>query len=104
VSYSVQFAPEVSEQLDRIHDYIARADSSFTASRYVDAIVDYCESLATFPQRGKGRNDLMPGLRITHYRKRTVIAFIISEDQVSIVGVFYGGQDYESILEDSGDV
>lgn len=29
------------------------------ASRYVDAIITYCEGLATFPMRGRGRDDLL---------------------------------------------
>jgi plasmid stabilization system protein ParE len=46
------------------------------------------------------RDDIRPGLRITHYRKRTVIAFAVDThaQQVSILGVFHGGQDYETAL------
>ena len=43
---------------------------------------------------------MRPGLRITHYKKRAVIAFDVDADVVSIIGVFYGGQDYETILQD----
>ena len=32
--------------------------------------------------------------------KRAVIAFAVDAELVSIVGVFYGGQDYETILTD----
>ena len=39
-------------------------------------------------------------LRVTHYKKRTIIAFDVDSEQVSIIGVFYGGQDFESILKD----
>ena len=39
-------------------------------------------------------------LRITNYKGRTVIAFAVDADQVSIIGVFYGGQDYETALQD----
>jgi hypothetical protein len=28
-----------------------------------------------------------------------VIAFTVDDDQVSIIGVFYGGQDYEAALQ-----
>ena len=38
------------------------------AERYVDALVSYCESLATFPQRGARRDDIRPGLRLVPYR------------------------------------
>jgi len=32
-----------------------------------------------------------------------VIAFDVDTQQVSIIGVFYGGQDYESALQDDLD-
>jgi toxin ParE1/3/4 len=37
---------------------------------------------------------------VTNYRKRTVIAYIVNENAVSIIGVFHGGQDYEAALQD----
>ena len=39
-----------------------------------------------------------PGLRITNYKKRAVIAFTADAKRVSIIGIYYGGQDYESAL------
>jgi plasmid stabilization system protein ParE len=103
VSYTVQFAPEALDQLDAIEDYIAHAGSPLTATRYVDTIVAYCESLTTFPQRGIRRDDLMLGLRITNHRHTAAIAFMVDIDaeRVSILGVFYGGQDYETVLLDA---
>lgn len=100
MSYRVQFAPEALDQLDAIEDYIARAGSTITATRYVDAIVGYCESLATFPLRGSRRDDLVPGLRITNYRGEVVFAFLVDADAqtVSIAGVFYGGRDYDALM------
>ena len=49
------------------------------------------------------RDDVRPGLRITNYKKRAVIAFDVDAEQVSILGIFYGGQDYESILQDESE-
>lgn len=46
------------------------------------------------------RDDVRPGLRITNYKKRAVIAFDVDAECVSIIGVFYGGQDYETMLQD----
>jgi toxin ParE1/3/4 len=40
------------------------------------------------------------GLRITNYKKRAVIAFDVDTEVVSIIGVFSGGQDYETVLRD----
>lgn len=97
-TFGIKFAPEALEQLDSLEQYIAEAASSTVAAGYIDAIVSYCESLQSFPNRGAQRDDIRPGLRITNYRGRTVIAFAVEEDQPTILGVFYGGQDYETAL------
>lgn len=98
--YRVQFSPEVRDKLDKLEARISAAGAPSTAARYIDAIVDFCESLATFPWRGVPRDDLLPGLRMTHYRKRTVIAYQVNGQVVSIVGLYYGGQDYEGQFAD----
>ncbi|MDQ0589574.1 type II toxin-antitoxin system RelE/ParE family toxin [Variovorax paradoxus] len=102
MNYRVVFAPEAEEQLAALYRYIAAAASPDIAARYTEAIVSYCESLCTFPHRGTMRDDVRPGLRITNYKKRAVIAFAVDAEQVLIIGVFYGGQDYETTLEDDG--
>lgn len=101
----VQFAPEALDRLDAIEDYIAHAGSPTVAVRYVDAIVAYRESLTTFPERGTRRDDLLPGLRITNYRRNAVIAFMVdpNAETVTILGVFYGGRDYEAALQDDAE-
>lgn len=100
MSHRVVFSPEAEEQLAALYGYIAAAASPAIAARYTEAIVNYCESLHAVPLRGMTRDDVRPGLRITNYRKRAVIAFAVDAEQVSIIGVFYGGQDYETILEE----
>ena len=100
MSYRVVFSPEAEEQLVALYGYIAAAASPDIAARYTDGIVSYCESLCTFPHRGTMRDDVRPGLRITNYKKRAVIAFDLYAETVSIIGIFYGGQDYETILQD----
>ena len=97
-TFGIKFAPEALEQLDSLEQYIAEVASSTVAAGYIDAIVSYCESLQSFPNRGTQRDDIRSGLRITNYRGRTVIAFAVQEDQPTILGVFYGGQDYETAL------
>lgn len=101
--YRVVFSPEAQEQLAELYRYIAEAASPDIAARYTEAIVSYCESLRTFPHRGTMRDEVRPGLRITNYKKRAVIAFDVDAEVVSIIGVFYGGQDYETILQDETD-
>ena len=63
-------------------------------------MVETCESLALFPMRGVPREDIRPGLRVTHHKGRTLIAYAVDEGAriVSIVGVLYGGRDLQSAL------
>lgn len=104
MSYSVVFSPEVLTQLDALEDYICDAGSPLVATRFIDNLVSYCESLGLFPLRGTRRDDLLTGLRITHYRRSTIIAFRMRPDceTVSIVGVFYGGQNYTALFQGEG--
>ena len=105
MTYRVRFALEAADQLEDLYGYISRSATSAISAGYVDAIVEHCEGWAVFPyrHRGQSREDLRPGLRTVSYRKRVVIAFSIDEDtkHVTILGVFYGGQDYESSLNES---
>jgi toxin ParE1/3/4 len=96
--FSVEFAPEAADQLEALEDYIAGQGSPETARAYVEAIMAYCENLLSFPHRGTVHDDIRAGLRVTNYKGSVVIAFAVKGETVYIIGVFYGGQDYESIL------
>jgi toxin ParE1/3/4 len=96
--YRVVFSPEAMAQVEALYHYVSQAAGPDVASRYTNAIVTYCEGLHTFPLRGMRRDDIRPGLRITNYKKRAVIAFAVDAEVVSVIGVYYGGQDYESVL------
>ena len=100
MSHSVVFAPEVSDQLEALFLYVAERSSPAIAERFTGAVVTTCERLALFPLRGVAREDIRPGLRLTHHKGRTMIAYAVDEDAqtVSILGVFYGGQDHETAL------
>lgn len=98
MSSTVVFTPEAEAQLIELYGYIAAEASPEIAARFTDAIVTYCESLNTFPARGSRRDDIRPGLRITSYRKRVAITFNVDDERVDVIGVFYGGQDYEGAL------
>ena len=58
-----------------------------------------CEKLEIFPHRGTRRDDLRPGLRTIGIRRRVMIAFAVEADAVTIIGIFYGGQDFEAALQ-----
>lgn len=70
------------------------------AERYTGAVVGTCEGEALFPLRGVPRDDIRTGLRVTHHRGRNLIAYALDEGTrtVSVLGILYGGQDYEGLL------
>ncbi|MBU0557351.1 MAG: type II toxin-antitoxin system RelE/ParE family toxin [Alphaproteobacteria bacterium] len=96
----VSFAPEAEAQLISLFRYIAREASADIADRYVGAIVEHCEKLAEFPHRGSPRDDVRLGLRTIAFRRRVTIAYSAIDASVTILGIFYGGQDFAALLGD----
>ena len=92
MTYSVRFVPRALEQLDDVQIYIEAVSSVRIAATYVESIIEYCESIATFSVRGVPRNDIRDGIRITHYRGRAIIAFTASTGTATILGIFYGAK------------
>lgn len=103
ITYNVSFSPEAESQLISLYEYISVNSSKLIAENYTNAIVAFCESMSIFPHRGILRNDIRPDLRITNYKKKVTIAFYIDEDReiIYIVGIFYGGQNYDTFLEET---
>lgn len=95
---SIILTPEARGHLDAIYDYIAAAASPDIAQRFTDGIVGHLGKLTDFPRRGTMRDDLRSGLRTISWRRRVTIAFAVEEAVVVIVGIFYGGRDFESLL------
>ncbi len=100
--YTVVFTPEAEEHLAALYRYIESEASPAIALRFSSAIVAHCEGFREFPRRTVRRDDIRAGLHITNFKGRAVIAFIVEADRVSVIGVFYGGRDYETLLQ-SGD-
>lgn len=98
MSLRVIFTPEADDQLLELHRYLAAAGSAEVAARYAESIVAFCEDLGTFPKRGRARDDIRSGLRTVGFKRRVVIAFAVLGQAVVIVGIFYGGRDYEAFL------
>ncbi len=100
-AYKVVENTEVLSDDVAIAEHITRRTGDLAlADRTVDAIRDFIKSLGTSPHRGVPRDDLHPALRLIPVGKRTVIAYEIDEDGgvVTVLRVFYGGQDYEAVI------
>ncbi len=101
--YSVIFSPRAQAHLGNIYAYIAERGGEERAERFISGIIDFCKGFSTFPERGTKRDDIRQNLRTIGYERRATIAFAVQDDLVIIHGVFYGGQDYDSVLQEDSD-
>lgn len=100
-TFRVGFEPEAEADLLAIYEYIKADGGLMRAGAYVARITEACMALSTFPERGIRRDDLAPGLRILGFERRAAIVFRIQGDTVRIIGVSYGGRNYEARLRPS---
>jgi len=87
--------------LDNLENWVEEHAGSARAEIYIDAIIDYCDGIVTFPLRGARRDDLHPGLRTTGFRRRVTIAFTVGDDEVLIWRILPAGRNIDDIIEDS---
>jgi len=97
-SFEVIFTRLAEQHVNELHAYISEHSNEERAYNYVGRIVECCKTLATFPQRGTKRDDVLPGLRVIGFERRVSIAFLVTADTVLIEGIFYGGRDFRANL------
>ncbi|MCZ8544802.1 type II toxin-antitoxin system RelE/ParE family toxin [Mesorhizobium qingshengii] len=99
----VEYRESASDDLANIFTHIAEATgSSDVALRFVLRIEDRCQSIGNAPRGGRSRDHIVPGLRTVPFEHSAVIAYIVEDDLVRIVNIFYGGRDYETLMRDGG--
>lgn len=94
----VVFSPEARNDLFEIYDWIAEKASPQNAISYIDRIEAYCLGFELASERGHRRDEISPGLRIVGFERRVTIAFAVDDDRVTILRLFYGGQNWEEKL------
>jgi len=91
----VVFTPEARNDLFEIYDWITEKASPQIAITYIDRIEAYCLGFELASERGHRCDDISLGLRIVGFERRVTIAFAADEDRVTILRLFYGGQNWE---------
>ncbi len=91
--FKVVFHPAAERELDDIFHTIVLGAGPLVASNYTEGLLDFIESLADFPKRGTIREGRVDGLRIIGYRRRVSIGFVVSDDTVTVLGVFAKGRN-----------
>ncbi|GJE18431.1 type II toxin-antitoxin system RelE/ParE family toxin [Methylobacterium marchantiae] len=97
---TVILSPEARADLLHLYDWIAEAASPAAALAYVERIEVYLRGFDLASERGTLREDIRPGLRTIGFQGRLSIAFTVDAQRVTILRIFYGGQDWETILHD----
>ncbi|MFN3943404.1 MAG: type II toxin-antitoxin system RelE/ParE family toxin [Allosphingosinicella sp.] len=89
----LEFAPEAEADLIDIATYIA-ADNPERALSFVDELEASCAGLLDYPDSGRERPDLAPGLRSKPHG-RHVIYYTPGVDMVRIERILHGARDVE---------
>lgn len=90
------------QDLDSIHDYIAKSDSVVNANYVLDQLMEVVESLSKFPDRGSYPKELA-ALGIKEYRqtffKSCRVSYRVIGNRVIIYLVTDGRRHMQSVLE-----
>jgi toxin ParE1/3/4 len=101
VTHEVYFRPRAEADLVALYEYIASQAGVVVAGDYIGRMQAACMALATVPERGTRRDDILPGLRTIGFERRATIAFRVLRTRVEIVTIAYGGRDFESTLRET---
>ncbi|MEQ9234846.1 MAG: type II toxin-antitoxin system RelE/ParE family toxin [Coleofasciculus chthonoplastes F3-SA18-01] len=94
-----QFTVPASRDIESIIDYVADQSSLGAAERLLKKINQKCRTLASFPNMGRRRDELLPSLRsfpVGDY----LIFYQPIEDGIEILRVVSGYRDLEALFSD----
>lgn len=97
-SRDIVFAPEARADLFALYEWISAKASPHVAIAYIERLERYCSGFDLASERGHSRDDIRPGLRIVGFERRVTIAFMVTDQAVTILRLFYGGQNWENDL------
>jgi len=94
-----RFTVPASRDIESIIDYVADKSSLGAAERLLKKINQKCRTLASFPNMGRRRDELLPSLRsfpVDDY----LIFYHPIEDGIEILRVVSGYRDLEALFSD----
>lgn len=98
----IAYRPSARGDLRAIGRWFTVRVSREFATSYLQRIRGRIDTLSYGSERGRLRSDLRKGLRIVAIMKSITVAFVVTDDTVIILRVFYGGQDWERALSADG--
>jgi toxin ParE1/3/4 len=100
--YEVVFDQAATRDLKDIYSYVRERAGPRTAESFTTKLYQFCRGFEHTPERGTRRDNLRPRLRTVGYRRRATILFEVDRDrrQVLILGIYYGGRNYQDDFAD----
>lgn len=99
----VTYRPEAAADLEEIFLYVLdKSGDLITAKRFTNRIKARCDKIGNAPRGGAPRPDLGEGLRLVPFEKSAVILYRVTDIEVEIVNIFYGGRDYDALMRGLG--
>lgn len=83
---------------DVLSNHIAAQASATAAPAYVQRVEIWLAGFDIATERGTLRDDIRPGLRTEGFERRITVAFTVVDATVTILRVFYAGQDWATAL------
>lgn len=93
--YPIRLTDAAETDLERIYQGISERASPGIARGYVNRILGYLAGFDVFPERGRVRDEIRPGLRIVGFERRVSIAFVVEAEEVVVLRILYAGQQLE---------
>jgi toxin ParE1/3/4 len=99
--YEVLLTRGAEQDLESIHEYIARFDSPAHANHVLDQLMEIAQGLARFPERG-GYPKELAALGIKEYRQAAFkpyrVIYRVMGKQVVVYLIVDGRRDIQSVL------
>lgn len=96
----VVYRQDAGTDLDSIFIYLVEQGANPGIARgFVARIKARCEGIGNLPEGYPARPDLGPGIRIVPFERSAIILYRPTDTAVEIVRIFYGGRDYEEIMQ-----
>jgi toxin ParE1/3/4 len=92
----VDYRPEALSDLESIYDWIAEQSGHERAGAYVDQIIDFCDGLDLFPERGKPHLEIGLDVRSLSFRRSIVVSYVIGVESVVVLRVYGKGRNIVS--------
>ncbi len=98
MGHKVVFSEQAWQDAEEIYDWIADKADPATAQGYIDRIIEHCEALRDFPNRGTPREELAAGLRTTTFERKATIAYLVEGPTVRILRVLHHARDLGNVF------